>query len=294
MTVPIGECGERTRQYFGKYGGVVVKPESDELSEENALRGEIVVQVPGILEEDSEDTARPLRVVAMPAFLPGFFFIPDPGAAVWIEFVAGEIDFPIWTGVWYPKDKSPLTTDQKSPKAEQKVIRTTSGHVIQVDDTKDKESITLLHKGGAQVKIDEKGNVLIANEKNAFLSLSAKDGETTLADEHGCYLTLKSDGAVVASKEGNAFIELKDGKAKLVGGGSITLVAKEMVLEGASISLGKGASKSVVLAEEFMTLFAGHIHATAMGPSSPPTPGVPGIFGPAPVGKGFSTIVKAG
>jgi hypothetical protein len=290
MTVPIGECGEQTaRQYFGKYGGVVVKPETGELPEENALRGEILVQVPGILEEDGQGAARPLRVVAMPAFLPGFFFIPDPDTTVWIEFVAGDIDHPIWTGVWYPKGKSPPTTEGGKPTAAQKVIRTTSGHVIQVDDTKDKESITLLHKGGAQVRIDEKGNVLIANEKNAFLSLSAKDGETTLADEHGCYLTLKADGAVVASKEGNAFVELKDGKAKLVGGDAITLVAKELVLESGSIALGKGASEPALLGKTFLTLFASHTHPSAMGPTGTPLPPIQAL--PAPI-NGQSTVVK--
>jgi hypothetical protein len=285
-------CETRTtRQYFGKYSGQVLEFD-DDLPKDAALRGEIRVMVPGILEEDAEGTPQPLTVVAKPSFLPGFFFIPEPGQTVWVEFVAGDIDFPIWTGMWYPDEKSPGTIDAARPTRFQKVVRTASGHVVQFDDTKDKETVTVLHKGGAKISIDDKGSLLLANQNNAFLFLNAKDGETTLSDEHGCFLTLKEDGAVIASKDGSTFVEIKDGKAKLVAKDAVQLIAKEVVLESGSIALGGGASQPAVLGNDLMQFLLGHVHASAMGPTSPPTPGVPLIFGPAPVGKGLSSVVK--
>jgi hypothetical protein len=101
-------CDERTkRQYFGKYAGRVLP--HDELPDDAAKRGEIRVMVPGLLEEDPQGKPRPLEVTAKPCFPPGFFFIPEPGDRVYLEFVAGEIDFPIWTGIWYPDGLSPAT-----------------------------------------------------------------------------------------------------------------------------------------------------------------------------------------
>jgi uncharacterized protein involved in type VI secretion and phage assembly len=211
---------------------------------------------------------------------------------VWVEFVAGDIDFPIWTGMWYPDDKSPGDVGGGRPTRFQKVVRTAAGHVVQLDDTKDKETVTVLHKGGAQITIDEKGSVLVANQTNAFLYLNAADGETTLSDEHGCFLTLKKDGAVVASKDGSTFVEIKDGKAKIVAKDAVQLIAKEVVVESGSIALGSGASQSAVLGDDLMQFLVAHIHPSAMGPTGPPTPGVPFIFGPAPVGKGLSSAVK--
>lgn len=302
-------CDEQgtARQYFGKYAGIVVDHDdlapAAGLTPNGRLRGEICVDIPGILEEDAnapdagrdEQEAAPaqpppkaLRVVAKPSFLPGFFFIPEKDEHVWVEFVAGDIDFPIWTGRWYPDTKSPGTVTNERPTRFQKVIRTASGHVVQLDDTEGKEAVTVRHKGGAQIKVDQDGSVLIANQTNAFLWLNAKDGETTLADENGCYITLKADGAVISSKEGNAFVELKDGKAKLVADG-ITLAAKEMVLESGSIALGKGASESALLGDTFVTLFATHTHPSGMGPTGTPLPPIQPL---PPAAQGKSTVVK--
>lgn len=282
-------CDEhRARQYYGKYSGEVL-PFDDQLPEELARRGEIRVKVPGILEEDAEGESRPLEVTAKPSFLPGFFFVPEPGQKVWVEFVAGEIDFPIWTGMWYPDEKSPGTVEAKPPTRFQKVIRTASGHVVQLDDTEGKEAVRVLHAGGAQIAIDEKGSVLLANQKNAFLFMNAADGETTLSDEHGCFLTLKADGAIVASKDGSTFLEIKDGKAKLVAKDAVQLIAKEVVVESGSIALGSGATEPALLGDTFLKLFAAHTHPSAMGPTGTPLPPINAL--PPPV-NGQSTVVK--
>lgn len=281
-------CETDTKQYFGKYSGEVLPFDAD-LPDESALRGDIRVRVPGILEEDATGQPQPLAVVAKPSFLPGFFYIPEPGDKVWVEFVAGDIDHPIWTGVWYPDDASPETVAGERPTRFQKVIRTASGHVVQLDDTEGDESVSLLHKGGAEIKVDKEGSILIKNQNNAFLWLNAKDGQTTLTDEHGSYVTLKAEGAVISNQQGNAFVELKDGKAKLVADGSVTLVANEMVLESGSIALGSGASEPALLGNTFLTLFSAHTHATAMGPSGPPLPPLNALVAPA---NGQSTVVK--
>jgi hypothetical protein len=281
----------QTNQYFGKYSGEVMS--FDALPEENAKRGEILAQVPGILEEDAEGNSRPLVVTAKPSFLPGFFFIPEEGHKVWVEFVAGNIDFPIWTGVWYPNDQTPLAAAGATPTRFQKVIRTASGHVVQLDDTEGSEAITVIHTSGAQLTIDKDGSVLVADKESTFLFMNAKDKQTTLADSSGCMLTLRSDGAVVAAKDGT-LVEVKDGTVSIVAKDAVTLTAKDVLLKSASVTLGDGASQPAVLGMDFMTIFNAHTHGSAMGPTTPPIP-IPGnMFAPAPVGKGLSNSVKVG
>jgi hypothetical protein len=281
--------GATLRHYFGKYTGEVLSHDED-LPNENALRGEIRVKVPGILEEDDTGAARPMQVTAKPCFLPGFFYIPEVGQKVWVEFVAGDIDYPIWTGMWYPDDQSPGTIKADRPTRFQKVIRAASGHVVQLDDTAGAEAITILHKGGATFTIDKDGSVLMSSQKNAFLFMNAKAEETTLADSSGAFLTLKSDGAVVSAKDGT-IVQVKDGVVQILASKTVTLSAQDIVLKGGTVSLGDGALQPAIVGNDFMTIFLAHTHATAMGPSGGVLP-VPPLLGQPPLGMGLSNSVK--
>jgi hypothetical protein len=161
------ETGDNTQEravqkYYGKYPGLVLDNAPPSGSDH---RGEVLVEVPGILEDDpGGKDQRPIQVVARPCFLPGFFFIPEKGAQVWVEFAAGDINTPIWTGVWYPKDKPPKTVDSKAPTLSQKVIRTVSGQVIQLDDSNGKEEIVIK---------DEKNDNTITLDANGITIKSA-------------------------------------------------------------------------------------------------------------------------
>jgi len=43
-------------------------------------------------------------VWAWPSLPPGVFDVPNEGDGVWIEFEAGDINSPIWSGIWYKGD----------------------------------------------------------------------------------------------------------------------------------------------------------------------------------------------
>jgi hypothetical protein len=147
--------GGQAEKYYGKYPGVVRdnKPPAGQ-----AHVGELLVEVPGILEEAPGGAGeQAMQVWARPCFVPGFFFIPEVGAPVWVEFAAGDINQPLWTGVWYPTDAVPQTADGQAPTEFQKVIRTASGHVIQLDDTSGSEKLVITDKSGNQIVMDSSG-----------------------------------------------------------------------------------------------------------------------------------------
>lgn len=166
------------RRYYGKYAGLVTDSGPPEGGK--AHRGEIKVKVPGILEETPDGSGhQPIEVLAAPAFLPGFFYVPEEQARVWVEFVDGNINFPIWSGAWYPDDAPPKAVDASKPTAagsgptrDQKVIRTKSGQVIQLEDT----------DGGEQLVIkDEKnGNAITLSSKGITIGATASGGNVTL------------------------------------------------------------------------------------------------------------------
>jgi hypothetical protein len=158
------ESGGQPEKVYGKYPGVVRdnKPPAGQ-----AHVGELLVEVPGILEETPDGAGeRGMQVWARPCFVPGFYFIPEVGAPVWVEFAAGEIDQPLWTGVWYPGAAVPQTADGQAPTEFQKVIRTAAGHVIMLDDTANQESVVICHKSGSRIEIDKTGKITIEDAGN--------------------------------------------------------------------------------------------------------------------------------
>lgn len=159
---------------YGMYMGRVLE---NGPPEEGDHRGELLVEIAGLLEETPDGSAeQAMQVIAKPSFAPGQFIVPDAEARVWVEFIAGEIDHPVWTGVWYPEDATPQTEDDQAPTEFQKIIRTTSGHVLELDDTDGEEKIVIHHKTESVITIDKDGNVIIEHIGGAKIEL--KDDTT--------------------------------------------------------------------------------------------------------------------
>jgi hypothetical protein len=154
------------RKYYGKYAGIVLNNDKPQNADH---RGEVLVEVAGILEEDPADptgaTQRKLQVSAKPCLPPGFFFVPEPQDHVWVEFAGGEIDDPLWSGVWYPDAKPPQTPDGNPPTKEQKVIRTKFGHVVLFDDTSGSEKV-VIKANDNWVTLDQSGIIKVEDKTN--------------------------------------------------------------------------------------------------------------------------------
>jgi phage baseplate assembly protein gpV len=236
--LPIAAPAPEVEKFFGKYPGLVLKNDPPDSGNH---RGELWVEVPGLLEEVPNSTKeRPLQVKAMPCFPPGFFFVPEVGAQVWIEFVAGDINSPLWTGVWYPVDKAPKTFDDQAATRFQKIIRTASGHVVQLDDTEDGEQIVVRHKGDTIVSIDNDkfdithhSGTLVSIDADGNVAIQHNDGATTIELNEGVVNiiadNIKLDGVVEITgkttiKE-NTFIE----KDLEVGTGPKTTISKNEI-----------------------------------------------------------------
>ncbi len=127
-------------RYYGKYRGQV----SDNNDPSNL--GRVRATVPRLLGDEETGWA-------LPAFAyggkseQGLFAVPDVGAGVWIEFESGDLSYPIWSGTWYTSGAIP-----ESAQPGKKVLKTTSGHKIVLDD--DGGSLEITDSNGNSIAMD--------------------------------------------------------------------------------------------------------------------------------------------
>ncbi len=147
--------------------------------------------MPGILEETPDGNGQqPIRVLAKPCLPPWFFFIPEKDTQVWVEFAAGDINSPIWSGVWYPPKATPRDVDGNAPTKAKKIIRTAAGHIVQFDD----------------------------------------NGSIFIQDNNGNVITLDANGILIKDCNGNQLVMDKDGVKITNGAGALKLVLLEPLL----------------------------------------------------------------
>lgn len=131
---------QRSR-FYGKYRGTVAELESD------GSLCRLRAYVPDIY---GADVKSPLALPSLPFAGPshGFVLMPEVNDGVWIEFEAGDISRPIWTGCWFAQGDRP---DPSTAKA--RVFATTAGHKLVLDD--DASKVQLLHSGGAELTMED-------------------------------------------------------------------------------------------------------------------------------------------
>jgi hypothetical protein len=123
---------EQETRFFGKYRGTVIQ------NIDPMILGRLIVEVPAVRGVTST-WALPCTPYAGPGV--GMLFLPPIGANVWVEFEAGDPDYPIWTGCfWSPGEVPGLSSGQIGPAV--KVIKTESMTIV-IDDTPGAGGVTV-------------------------------------------------------------------------------------------------------------------------------------------------------
>lgn len=131
--------------YYGKYRGLV----SDVADPENRCR--IRAVLPGLL--DGEPTGWAMPVLPFAGDGHGMVMLPAVGAGVWIEFEAGNLDLPLWSGGWFADGQRPQPQGERV-----RVIVSENGHQVVLDDEGDE--VRIAHAGGAEVRLAGDGITL--------------------------------------------------------------------------------------------------------------------------------------
>jgi uncharacterized protein involved in type VI secretion and phage assembly len=153
------------KKYFGKFRGTVINVVDPE------QRGRIQVMVPDV-------SGFALSSWAMPAFpigglQMGLFSLPVPGSGVWVEFEQGDLDYPIWSGIFYGSAAEvPVMAHLVPPVVPGIVLQTVLQNGILISDVPGPTGgIMLKTTAGAMILINELG-ITISNGQGAIIQMT--------------------------------------------------------------------------------------------------------------------------
>ncbi len=145
-------------RFYGKYRGTVTQVDAGTMR--------IKARVPAVLGSTESGWALPCVPYAGDSV--GFAFLPEVDSAVWIEFEAGNVSFPIWTGGFWLSNQIP-----SDAAAAVKVIVTRQLKLLFDDD---QDSITLKDSNGNTVTLDSSGITL----SNGSQTVQVTDSEVNV------------------------------------------------------------------------------------------------------------------
>jgi uncharacterized protein involved in type VI secretion and phage assembly len=246
--------------YYGKYRGEVV----DNNDPENRARVKLYVSaiMGSQVETHWAEPCLPFGGLADQ----GLFMVPEIGAELWVEFEAGNINHPIWTGTtWRNEGDAPQEAADRSP--HMRLLKTPSGQILSFDDTEGEEQIRLFHPSNAELLIDPIGTVQLTDGAGATLVMNAGDNPSLeITDSNGNSMVTNASGTTVTDSNGNKIV--------MEGGGVTITSSAAITIEGSTVNVGGAGGEPLIKGQSFLSLFATHMH-TCAAPGSPTSPPVP-------------------
>ncbi|HEY3415646.1 MAG TPA: phage baseplate assembly protein V, partial [Armatimonadota bacterium] len=147
------EPGDRGR-WYGKYRSFVRDNNDPE------RLGRVRLEIPAVLGAGVESWS----AWASPCFpyggTPdcGLYLLPEVGASVWAEFEGGDVQAPIWSGVWLAGTNSgEMPSEAANNPTTCKVLKTAAGHTLLFEDASGAQRILLRDASGQQLLLDVAG-----------------------------------------------------------------------------------------------------------------------------------------
>jgi len=215
-------------KHFGKYTGIV----KDNRDSQNL--GQLQVSVPAIFPSDE-------LVAARPALPYGFFFVPENGAKVWVEFEGGDPGLPLWTGVQYVPGEWASEAEADPP--QKRVIKTAAGHLIIFNDTSGEEGIEILDGvNGHAITLDQQG-IHVQDGVNGHVITLDQQGIQVQDGVNQHSLTLDASGITVEAATGAKVQLTAAGVAVDAGAGIVEA-------KGSLVKLGPGTLPVIRLTDQ--------------------------------------------
>lgn len=154
-----------TNKFFGKYRATVMNNVDPE------QRGRIQVMLPDVAGFIPSTWALPSFPIG--GLQMGMFGVPMIGSGVWVEFEQGNIDYPVWVGVFFgAAEEVPALSHLIPPAIPGMVMQTPLQNGILVSDVPGPTGgIMLTTTTGAMILINEVG-ITLSNGQGAMIQLT--------------------------------------------------------------------------------------------------------------------------
>ncbi|UFJ38950.1 phage baseplate assembly protein V [Brevibacillus humidisoli] len=187
------------RQYSQTYAagqqidGVLVGTVTDNKDPEGL--GRVKLKLP--LREDEYETDWVRIATMMAGNDRGSLFIPEVGDEVLVAFHLGKIRQPYVIGMlWNSQQVNPTGDEENNLRK----IRSRSGHEITLDDTKDKEKVTILTSKGQKVEMDDAAETITIAGINSYEIVGSKDKVEVKAQQSTVTITTQGEITLSAAK----------------------------------------------------------------------------------------------
>jgi uncharacterized protein involved in type VI secretion and phage assembly len=99
----------------------------------------------------------------------GMFTVPPVGAGVWVQFVRGDADYPVWVGGFYASGDAPSLSRNVPPGISGITLQTAGNNGLVISDTPG-GGILIQSAGGAKISVTDTG-ITISSGQGATLTL---------------------------------------------------------------------------------------------------------------------------
>ena len=172
----------------------------------------------------------------------GFYALPEVGSEVVVAFNMGDRNRPVVIGsLWSGKNKLPKGSATEKNTVKQLITK--GGNEIVIDDTQNKQKITLKTKKEKVFILDEDKNTITLSDKgnkNGITIDSAKGQVTVTADKK---LVLKVGGSAAVTVDGTGKkITLKSATVALNADNQLDLKGQNVKLSGTAVKVNGSSS----------------------------------------------------
>lgn len=256
-------------EWFGMWPGTVVDVNDPD------KRGKIRVRVPQIYGATTESEFIPDNMLpwARPSFSAHDLSVPDVGDGVWVSFWDGHSWKPRWHGQFLGADDAPEEfTSSYTPGPKTRIIRTTTGHIIEMRWVDGEEKIRIVTAGGSELNMKD-----AAAEGGPLIEAFTVGGYKMSLDENQQSIKLETPAQNIEIDEAGGEIKMTATTKVTVTSPAVDVLGTgQVTYKGTPCLLGPDApARDKLMKEAFIAFFNTHVHA---GIGSPPAVGAtPGL-----------------